>query len=103
MPTTAKDRFLSFREVSELIGLKVGTIRNGGAGTDEITRLKIGGRVFFSQRAVEAWMSRRIREAEDKKALQRNAAAELLADKRRRQAAVKRALLTIVTKGGRRK
>jgi hypothetical protein len=50
-----------------MIGLGVGTVRNGKCATSEIPRLRVGRRVLFSLRAVEAWMQRRTREAEERK------------------------------------
>lgn len=78
----AKTRFLSFKEVAELIGLGVGTLRNGKCETSEIPRVRIGRRVMFAESAVEAWMARKTREAEDRK---NKARQESLAGVRRRQ------------------
>ena len=97
-----KDKFLSFVEVAELIGVSEGTIRNGECATSELPRIKLGGRVLFSLRAVEQWMARKAREAEEKKARARQAAVDFGAAKRRRQIAVRRRLLSIVN-GGRSK
>jgi len=89
-----KDRFLSFAQVAELIGLKVGTLRNGEGGTADIPRMKIGGRVLFSERAVQQWMARKAREAEEKRANVRNLLDERLNARRRREA--QRAVLSLV-------
>lgn len=92
------DKFLSFREVAELIGLKVGTLRNGEGGTADIPRMKIGGRVLFSQRAVEQWMARKAREAADKAAGARNPMDRL--DRRRRRQTAGKPLTLAVINGG---
>jgi len=63
-----KDRFLTIVELSEMIALPKGTIYNGDAETDQLPRIKVGGRLMFSERAVSAWMARKVREAEEKQA-----------------------------------
>lgn len=64
---TTPDCFLSFAEVSEIIGLNITTIRNGECGTDELLRVKLGKRTLFSFNDVQAWIRRRINEARGQK------------------------------------
>ena len=93
------DRFLNFKEVAELIGLAVKTVRNGECGTSEIPRIKLGGRVLFSFNAVQSWMATKAREAEESRSRSKSAVADLLGDKQRRQRAVEKTLLTIINGG----
>jgi predicted DNA-binding transcriptional regulator AlpA len=85
MPSKTPDRFLNFQEVAELIGLKTKTVRNGECGTKEIPRIKLGGRVVFSFNAVQRWMERKAREAEERAAYQEMAVIDLLSERRRRR------------------
>jgi predicted DNA-binding transcriptional regulator AlpA len=68
MQRSKPDKFLSFAEVAEMIGLSKGTVQNGEGGTRDLPRIKLGGRVLFSLRAVELWMAAKAREAERRKA-----------------------------------
>lgn len=99
MPSKQPDRFLSFAEVAELIGLKTKTIRNGECGTRDIPRIKLGGRVLFSFNAVQRWMERKVREAEESKARQECAVIDLLSERRRRRRAIQNTLTTIINGG----
>ncbi len=85
MPSKQSDRFLNFKEVAELIGVNWTTIRDGKAGTREIPRIKLGGRVVFSFNAVQRWMERKAREAEERAAYQEMAVIDLLSERRRRR------------------
>jgi len=93
------DRFLSFAEVAEMIGLNEGTVRNGECGTSEIPRIKLGSRVVFSFNAVQAWMAAKAEEAEQSKARSQSAVVDLLAEKGRRRRAIENTLTTIINGG----
>jgi predicted DNA-binding transcriptional regulator AlpA len=90
------DRFISYQQVAEMIGLSYGTLRNGDAGTDEIPRVKIGHRVLFSQHAVEVWMKRKARDTEVELARSRDRVLTPFDDKERRQRAVQDAINQII-------
>lgn len=94
------DTFLSFAEVARLTNLSEKTIRNGGAGTKDIPRIRLGRRVMFSRITVENWITARRTEAERKKAQEVARLTELIADKRRRRASLQ-ATLTTILNGGR--
>lgn len=85
MPSKTPDRFLNFKEVAEMIGISWTTIRDGKAGTKEIPRIKLGGRVLFSFNAVQRWMERKAREAEERAARQEMAVIDLLSERQRRR------------------
>lgn len=93
------DRFLSFAQVAEMICLSVKTIRNGGGGTKDLPRVRLGRRVMFSQRAVEAWMAAKAREGARRRVNPREVVADILSDKRGRRAAVNQTLTTIINGG----
>lgn len=93
------DRFLNFKEVAEMIGLAVKTVRNGECETNEIPRIKLGGRVLFSLLAVQAWMSRKAREAEEAKRRQELVVIDMLSERRRRKKLIKDTITTIVNGG----
>ncbi len=96
----APDRFLSFAEVAELLGLSEGTVRNGECGTSEIPRIKLSNKcVRFSFNAVQAWMAGQARKAEEAKQQSRMAVVDLMASKSERRRAVEKTLLTIVNGG----
>jgi len=82
-----------------MIGLSAKTIHNGQCGTDELPRVKLGGRVLFSLKAVEAWMARRLRRAEQEKYAHKNTIADIFADKPARQRAVRNTLSTFINGG----
>jgi hypothetical protein len=90
------DKLLSFAEAADALGISEGTLRNGAAGTRELARVRMGRRVLFSQKIIEALIARKVREAEDKKRQQENHLADQLAGKRRQKLAVRRALLRLV-------
>lgn len=90
------DRFLSYAQVAEMLGLSEGTVRNGGAGTDELPRVRLGDRVVFSATAVEEWMAVRTRAAE----AERRSARDCLADRADRQRAIQE-ILQAVERGAR--
>jgi hypothetical protein len=77
-----KDRLLSIAAAAELLDLGASTLRHGKCGTDELTRLRVGRRVMFSETALQAWIARRVRDAELIKQKQNH---EALAGTRRRQ------------------
>jgi predicted DNA-binding transcriptional regulator AlpA len=89
MPSKQPDRFLSFAEVAEMIGLNEGTLRNGECGTKDIPRIKLGSRVVFSFNAVQRWMERKAREAEVKIERERLAVIDLLSERRRIERAMR--------------
>ena len=93
------DRFLSFAEVAELLGLHETTIRSGEAGTSEIPRIKLGSRVLFSFNAVQSWMAAKAREAEQSKLRSQMAVHNVMAGKSERRRAVQNTLLTIINGG----
>jgi len=99
MPSKQPDRFLSFAEVAEMIGLKTKTVRNGECGTRDIPRIKLGGRVVFSFNAVQRWMERKVREAEENRRRSEMAVIDLLAEKRGRRRAIENTLTTIINGG----
>jgi len=96
MPPTKPDRFLSIAEAAQMLGLGVGTLRNGQCETDQIPRIRMGRRIVFSQAVLEALMARKIKEANERKAAQRNIETQQLSDKRRKQRVVRQSLLRIV-------
>jgi predicted DNA-binding transcriptional regulator AlpA len=93
------DRFLNFKEVAEMIGLAVKTVRNGECGTNEIPRIKLGARVVFSFNAVQAWMAAKARKAEEDQQRSRMAVYDILAPLSRRRRAVEDTLKTIINGG----
>jgi len=97
MPSKTPDRFLSFKEVAELIGLDIHTVKKRRCGTDSIPRIKLGGRVVFSFNAVQRWMERKAREAEERAARQEMAVIDLLSERRRR--GIQNTLTTIINGG----
>jgi predicted DNA-binding transcriptional regulator AlpA len=99
MASKTPDRFLNFKEVAEMIGLAVKTVRNGECGTREIPRIKLGGRVLFSFNAVQRWMERKAREAEQAKLKSETAVIDLLTEKRRRQKTIEDTMKTIINGG----
>jgi predicted DNA-binding transcriptional regulator AlpA len=97
------DRFLSFAEVAEMLGLKVSTVRDGKRETNKLLRIKLGGRVVFSLNNVQEWMKWQARKAEEEKRRQEimaeYRATEKETEKKRRQMAVERTLQTIINGG----
>lgn len=93
------DRFLSFAEVAELIGVHEDTVKKGECGLNAIPRIRIGRRVLFSFIAVQEWMAAKAREAEQAKIRQANVIADLMSDRASRQRAVKRTLETFIAGG----
>jgi predicted DNA-binding transcriptional regulator AlpA len=100
MPSkTQPDKFLNFKEVATMIGLAEATIRKGGAGTKDIPRIKLGGRVVFSFNAVQRWMARQVRKAEESRVRQEMAVIDLLSERRRRRRVVQDTMKTIINGG----
>jgi predicted DNA-binding transcriptional regulator AlpA len=100
MPSTpTPDRFLSFAEVAQLLGLDVWTVKKGRCETSTIPRIKLGGRVLFSLNTVQEWMAAKAREAEEQKRRSELAVIDLLASKSQRRRAVERTLKTIINGG----
>lgn len=99
-PKPAPDRFLNFKQVAEMIGLAVETVKKGKAGTKDIPRIRAGRRVLFSLSHVQQWMANKAREAEERKYQSKIAVIDLLAEKRRRQIVVENTLKTIIANGG---
>lgn len=99
MPSKTPDRFLNFAEVAELIGLAVKTLRNGECGTREIPRIKLGGRVLFSFNAVQRWMERKAREAEESKRRSQAAVIDIASVRRRRRKIIQDTVTTIANGG----
>jgi predicted DNA-binding transcriptional regulator AlpA len=100
--TSPPDRFLNIREVAEMIGLSVGTIYDCKRGTNELLRIRLGGRVVFSLNNVQEWMQWQARKAEEDER-QRRLWAEYNskeAVRSRCQQAVMNALKTIVVQHG---
>jgi predicted DNA-binding transcriptional regulator AlpA len=83
MPSKSPDRFLNFQEVAELIGLDLHTVKKGRCGTDSIPRIKLGSRVLFSMHAVQRWMERKAREAEEDHQRERTTVIDLMSRQRR--------------------
>jgi len=52
------------REVAQLTGLSLRTIRERKAGTAELARVKIGRSWWYSAESVDQWIDARLREAE---------------------------------------
>ena len=82
MSKPVPDRFLSFAEVAELIGLDLHTLKKGRCGTKDIPRIKLGARVLFSLNAVQAWMAAKAREAEEQQRREERAVIDLLSRRR---------------------
>jgi predicted DNA-binding transcriptional regulator AlpA len=99
MPSPNPDRFLSFAEVAELIGLEVETIKKGKAGTDSIPRIKLGSRVVFSFNTIQEWMAAKAREAEEEQRRAELRKRDVLASISERRRAVNRTLRTIINGG----
>jgi len=99
MPSKTPDRFLSFKEVAELIGLDLHTVKKGRCGTDSIPRIKLGGRVVFSFNAVQRWMAAQVRRAEERATREEMAVIDLLSERRRRRRAIQNTLTTIINGG----
>lgn len=98
-PSKPPDRFLNFKEVAEMIGLAVETVKKGKAGTKDLPRIRAGRRVLFSLNAVQAWMSAKAAEAEESKRRSRAAVIDLLSEKSRRRQAIDDTLKTIINGG----
>src|SRR5262245_8455804 len=84
MPSKTPDRFLSFAEVASMIGLDLHTLKKGRCGTSEIPRIRLGARVLFSLHAVQAWMERKAREAEEAQQREKLTVIDLMTVQRRR-------------------
>lgn len=82
-----------------MIGLEVETVKKGKAGTNDLPRIKLGSRVLFSLHAVQRWMERKAREAEEEKRRQEMAVIDLVAEKKRRQKLVRDAYTNIINGG----
>lgn len=93
------DTFLSFAQVAELTNLSEKTLRNGGGGTKDIPRVRLGRRVMFSRITIENWIAARRTEAERKNAQEIARLTELIAEKRRSRAVLQRTLTTILNGG----
>lgn len=93
------DRFLNFKEVAELLGLAIKTVRNGECETNTIQRIKLGGRVLFSFNAVQNWMAAKARKAEQDQLRSEMVVIDLASEKRRRQRVVDRTMKTIINGG----
>ncbi|HEU0175092.1 MAG TPA: hypothetical protein VFV58_12605 [Blastocatellia bacterium] len=101
------DRFISFAEVAEMLGLRETTVRNGECGTDELIRIKLGkqeGTIRFSLNDVQAWMLRQARKALETHQWQEEAVREYLTKigKARRSGGkkiVKEAIQTLINGG----
>lgn len=65
MPAKA-ERLLSIIELAEMLGLAPGTIYAGKCDTRSIPRIKIGSRVRFQLKAVEAWLAAKQLESDRK-------------------------------------
>lgn len=57
---------LTADDVAAIIKVSVKTVRNGGAGTDELPREYYGKEIRFDRDAVQAWLDRKAREANDR-------------------------------------
>ena len=94
------DRFLNFKEVAEMIGVDIETLRKGKCQTDEIPRIRLSYRkVVFSLLEVQAWMSRKAEEAREEKSKQKATVRRLLADKDQIRQAINKTYLTIINGG----
>lgn len=83
------DRFLSFAEVAEMIGLAVETVKKGKAQTNELPRVKLGSRVVFSLNAVQAWIARKAEEAQADQRRERSTVIDLFDRRRSRRQSIK--------------
>lgn len=92
------DRFLSYSEAADLIGIHVTTLKKGKCGTATIPRIKLGSRVLFSFNAIQNWMETKAREAEESKQ-RREKVVDLMASKISRRRAVEKTLTTIINGG----
>jgi predicted DNA-binding transcriptional regulator AlpA len=77
-----RDKLLTFAEAAKELNLGESTLRHGKCGLDEIPRARVGRRVMFSEAAIQAWIARKVREAEE---LLRKQRQEKMAGARRRQ------------------
>ncbi len=93
------DRFLSYAEVAEMIGLSVKTLRNREAGTKDIPRIKHGSRVLFSFNAVQAWMAQKVRAAEEAQRKSQTAVIDMVSERRRRKQMIEDTITTIANGG----
>lgn len=92
------DKFITYKELAELLSLHVATVKKGECGTRTIPRIKLGRRVLFSFNAVQRWMAAKAREAEEAKR-RKEKVVDLMASKISQQRAVEKTLTTI-TNGG---
>lgn len=99
MPSRTPDKFLNFKEVAAMIGLAWTSIRDGKAGTKDLPRIKLGGRVLFSFNAIQEWMAAKARKAEEDQHRSRLSVIDLVAEKRSRRQAVEHTLKTIINGG----
>jgi len=90
------DRLLKSEHVAEMLLLPTKTIRNGGAGTKEIPRVKLGRLVRFSEKAVLDWIQSKLGEDAREKAQARLKIATLLAEKRKHRASLQKTLTSIL-------
>lgn len=72
------DKFLSFAEVAELIGISEDSLRHYECGTNTLARIKLGRRTVFSFNDVQDWMARKLRETQEAQAQSQMAKQDLL-------------------------
>jgi excisionase family DNA binding protein len=54
------EKLLTIDDVAELIGVSSRTVRQRGAGTNTLTRVKLGGAVRFRAEDVDRWILTRV-------------------------------------------
>lgn len=92
------DRFITYKELAQLLSLHVATVKKGECGTNTIPRIRLGHRVVFSFNAVQKWMEAKAREAEEAKQRKENV-VDLMSSKISQRRAVEKTLTTIINGG----
>jgi predicted DNA-binding transcriptional regulator AlpA len=77
-----KDKLLTVAEAAAELNFGKSTLRDGKCGLDQIPRVRVGRRLMFSEAAIQAWIARKAREAEQ---LNQKQKQEQVAGTRRRQ------------------
>jgi len=91
MKTKAKAKtdspLISFQDAGELLGLHANTIRQRGAGTENLTHVdEFGRRVFLIRSEVEDLLAAKIATAQDKERKRQKLIASMAGRRRRRRA-----------------
>ena len=57
---------LTAADIAAILKVSVKTVRNGGAGTDELPREYFGNELRFDKAAFEAWLERKSKESRER-------------------------------------